>query len=106
MLRIFQTSIVLIPKADSNFLYFLVYDKRMQFKAFMKIDISYFCEDDMTVSLEREVLMQGFIPEILKLLVSISTKVTVIIDVEKSQVTQILVNNRLNDNYSLPKYVK
>ena len=60
----------------------------------------------MTVSLEREVLMQGFIPEILKLLVSISTKVTVIIDVEKSQVTQILVNNRLNDNYSLPKYVK
>ena len=60
----------------------------------------------MTLSLEREVLLQGFIPEILKLLVPISTKVTVIIDVEKAQVTQILVHNRLNDNYSLRKYVK
>ena len=78
----------------------------MQFKAFKKIDMSYFCEDGMTLSLEREVVLQGFIPEILKLLVPISTKVTVIIDVEKAQVTQILVHNRLNDNYSLRKYVK
>ena len=106
ILGIFQTTVVLIPKADSKFLYFLVYDKRMQFKAFKKIDMSYFCEDGMTLSLEREVLLQGFIPEILKLLVPISTKVTVIIDVEKAQVTQILVHNRLNDNYSLRKYVK
>ena len=112
VLGIFNTTIVLIPKADSNFLYFLVYDKRMQFKVFKKIDISYFCDDGMKISLEPEVLLQGFIPEILKLLVPISTEMTVIIDVEKAQVTQILVNCGLNKKermgkyYSLPKYAK
>ena len=112
VLGIFNTTIVLIPKADSNFLYFLVYDKRMQFKVFKKIDISYFCDDGMKISLEPEVLLQGFIPEILKLLVPISTEMTVIIDVEKAQVTQILVNYGLNKKepmgkyYSLPKYAK
>ena len=84
----------------------------MQFKVFKKIDISYFCDDGMKISLEPEVLLQGFIPEILKLLVPISTEMTVIIDVEKAQVTQILVNCGLNKKermgkyYSLPKYAK
>ena len=39
----FKTTITLIPKTDSNCLYFLIYDKKMQFKAFKKIDISCFC---------------------------------------------------------------
>lgn len=114
VLGIFETTIVLIPKADSNFFYFLIYDKRMQFKAFKKIDISYFCDDGMRISLKPEILLQGFIPEILKLVVPISAKLTVIIDVEKAQVTQLLINNRPNnyyrlpiaEHYSLSKYIK
>ena len=39
----------------------------------------------MRISLEPEEYLQGFISEILKLLVPISTKLTAIIDVEKAQ---------------------
>ena len=102
----FKTTITLIPKTDSNCLYFLIYDKKMQFKAFKKIDISCFCEDGMRISLEPEVLLRGFILEILKLLVPISTKQTVIIDVEKVQVTQILETQCRPSCFTLAKYIR
>ena len=103
----FKTTIVLIPKTDSNCLYFLIYDKRMQFKAFKKIDLSCFCNDGMRISLKPEVLLQGFTPEILKLLVPISTELIVIIDMEKVQVTQILVRKcGRNYYFTSPKYIR
>ena len=109
VLGTFKTTIILIHKTFSSFLYFLIYDKRMQFKALKKIDIS--CFYAMGISFKAEVLLQGLILEILKLLVPISSRQTVVIDLDKVQVTQILVHNRLNDRefisnvFSLPKYI-
>ena len=60
----------------------------------------------MRISLEPEVLLRGFILEILKLLVPISTKQTVIIDVEKVQVTQILETQCRPSCFTLAKYIR
>ena len=51
----------------------------------------------MGISFEREVSLQGLILEILKLLVPISSTETIIIDLDKVQIIQILVYNRLNN---------
>ena len=51
----------------------------------------------MGISFEREVSLQGLLLEILKLLVPISSTETIIIDLDKVPITQILVYNRLNN---------
>ena len=97
-----KTTIILIPKTYSNRLYFLIYDKKMQFQAFKKIDISCFCENARRIPLK----LGGFIPEILKLLVPISTKLIATIDVEKVKVTQILDTQCKFEFFTPPKYIK
>ena len=63
--------------------------RKCSLKLSKKIDISRFSEDDIKISLQPEVLLPGFILKIVKLLVPISTKLTVINGEEKVQFTHI-----------------
>lgn len=87
VLGIYKANIILSNKMDLNVLYFLNYNKKLQLKAYKRLDFTTFINFEIATYANLE---DKFIPEIDKMFLLNSANSVVVIDMRTLQVIQIL----------------
>ena len=87
VLGIYKAIIILSNKMDSNVLYFLNFNEKLQLKDYKRLDLTIYINGEIAI---YENFENNFIPEIDKMFLFTSANLVVVIDMRTFQVTQIL----------------